>query len=468
MHTLNQHLEFRAKNTPNECAIHAPKDRLSFEQTFLLVNNIAQILSNLGLKPGQTVATFLPSKHIDWLVTLASQKIGCLTFSIHSAESLNNLEYKWLITNVDSLNHEPKKTIKIENSWFKIKKLTNAQPSLDGLHNSERIILTSGTTGTSKAIHIDRKDLSDRILCAISLRGPHKKSLNLMGLSTLAGYVNACTNLILGYPLYVCDDDFLTLIESESITLINCTPLQLELLSQKIKPKNTSLQQIRVTGGLIPQPVANVFFSKLPNIQLITDYGSSEIGLVSTKCINRTQSTKVVGSPYIGISYEIVDDESQVLSSQKIGKIRVRKDGMPNSYLNDPDNVAFENGWFYPGDTGFITKTGELAVLGRFEEVVNIGGVKLNLNHLDAQVKTINKLNDAAFFTFTEQDAIRLGVAVSSLNADQFNQFQEEIHVFFKGICPISAIINLKKLPRNHMNKISRKQLEKLFLSNKK
>ena len=166
------------------------------------------------------------------------------------------------------------------------------------------------------------------------------------------------------------------------------------MLSQKIKPKNTSLQQIRVTGGLIPQPVANVFFSKLPNIQLITDYGSSEIGLVSTKCINHTQSTKVVGSPYIGISYEIVDDECQVLSPQKIGKIRVRKDDMPNSYLNDPDNVAFENGWFYPGDTGFITKTGELAVLGRFEEVVNIGGVKLSLNHLDAQVKTINKQHE--------------------------------------------------------------------------
>jgi acyl-coenzyme A synthetase/AMP-(fatty) acid ligase len=154
MYTLNQFLEFRAKNTPKECAIHSPKDRLSFDQTFSLVNNIAQILSKMGLKPGQTVVTFLPSKHIDWLVTLASQKIGCLTCSTHSLESLQNLEYSWLITNVDSPNLEPNKTINIEPSWFKIKKMIDGQPSFDGAQNSERIILTSGTTGTSKAIHV--------------------------------------------------------------------------------------------------------------------------------------------------------------------------------------------------------------------------------------------------------------------------------------------------------------------------
>jgi acyl-coenzyme A synthetase/AMP-(fatty) acid ligase len=289
-----------------------------------------------------------------------------------------------------------------------------------------------------------------------------------MGLSTLAGYINACANLMLGYPLYVCDDDFLALIESESISLVNCTPLQLELLSQKIKLNSSTLQQIRVTGGLIPQPLANTFFDTFPNIQLISDYGSSEIGLVSTKWINQTQSTKVVGGSYIGVSYEIVDDEDEVQPHQIVGRIRVRKDNMPNSYLNDSDNAAFKNGWFYPGDSGFITKTGELAVLGRFEEVVNIGGIKLNLNHLDEQIKPITKLNDAAFFTFIEQDAIRLGVAISSVNTDQFNQLQKEILMFFKGICPISAIVNLKKIPRNHMSKISRKQLEKIFLANKK
>lgn len=468
MNFLYQHLQYRAENNPNDWAIITSDTKLNFKQVFLLVNQVAQKINAHGVQPGQLIITHLGNKHVDWIVTLACFALSCRTCSTHSLETLSEFEHDWVIGNSDMKLIDQRKIIEIKTSWFTIDKSeTQSTPSKsNNAHEIQRIILTSGTTGTSKALLISHTDLHQRIMCAIYLRGPHPHSLNLMGLSTLSGFLNACANLLLGYPLFVVEKNHINFISNKLITLINCTPLQLENLAPEILSKKTPIQQIRVTGGLIPQPVANLFLKQPSDISLVTDYGSSEVGLVCTKIINSKQGVRVVGKPYIGVSYEIVNDSDEPMPDLEVGRIRIKKEHMPLKYLNDNINQAFHDGWFYPGDLGFITKTGELAILGRFEDVVNIGGVKLNLNMLDEKIKEkVPTIKDAAFFTYTEQDSTRLGVAICLNNQANWDETQKNVTNLFNKVCPISTMMRIPNIPRNQMSKIPRKNLEKIYLN---
>ena len=74
-----------------------------------------------------------------------------------------------------------------------------------------------------------------------------------------------------------------------------------------------------------------------------------------------------------------------ILPANKTGTVRYKRKNMINSYLNDEDasKVSFKNGYFYPGDLGKLDENGVLYLEGRTNDVINIGGIKLNPENID-------------------------------------------------------------------------------------
>lgn len=50
-----------------------------------------------------------------------------------------------------------------------------------------------------------------------------------------------------------------------------------------------------------------------------------------------------------------------------MGEIRLRAPGMASTYFDNPEESArrFRDGWFYPGDMGYLRPDGQLVVQGR-------------------------------------------------------------------------------------------------------
>jgi acyl-CoA synthetase (AMP-forming)/AMP-acid ligase II len=64
---------------------------------------------------------------------------------------------------------------------------------------------------------------------------------------------------------------------------------------------------------------------------------------------------------------EIVADDERVLPPGQEGNLRIRSDHGATEYLEDPGETqrAFRDGWFYPGDRGYLTTDNMLVISSR-------------------------------------------------------------------------------------------------------
>ena len=74
-------------------------------------------------------------------------------------------------------------------------------------------------------------------------------------------------------------------------------------------------------------------------------------------------------------------------------------------YKNEKDtNTSFVDGWFYPGDTGYLDNNCNLILTGRSNEVVNIDGVKTDPNKVDQIMQNYKDIKDAVSFSFVNDE----------------------------------------------------------------
>src|SRR5262249_55570782 len=75
----------------------------------------------------------------------------------------------------------------------------------------------------------------------------------------------------------------------------------------------------------------------------------------------------------------IVDDDGRPVPCGEVGRLRVATDGGPTSYLGDEEatRTFFQDGFFYTGDLAIMREDGRIALMGRFTDVINVNGHKL-------------------------------------------------------------------------------------------
>lgn len=94
-------------------------------------------------------------------------------------------------------------------------------------------------------------------------------------------------------------------------------------------------------------------------VNIVSAYGMSE---TAGGCVYD-------GVPLDGVRVRVTDD----------GQVLLAGDVLANGYRDDPaaTEAAFHGGWFHTSDLGRITDDGKLEVLGRADDVINTGGVKV-------------------------------------------------------------------------------------------
>ncbi len=87
------------------------------------------------------------------------------------------------------------------------------------------------------------------------------------------------------------------------------------------------------------------------------------------------QDIASVGTPIQGTHVDVVSDDGQRLSSDKVGRIRVKSESLMDGYFrNDAATAAvLKDGWLDTGDLGFV-HDGSLFVAGRADDVIIQGG----------------------------------------------------------------------------------------------
>lgn len=227
-----------------------------------------------------------------------------------------------------------------------------------------------------------------------------------------------------------------------------------------------ALKTIEVVGGHLRKDIHELAQRRLP-VQMICSYGSTESGPIAS-----APAGAILGRPgaagyaRAGVEIEVVDADDRPVERGQEGIVRIRSELMATGYLDNPDATAnvFRGGWVYPSDIGILEPDGLLRIVGRVDDVINRGGIKIYPGDLEVALMELADLREAAVFSANVGGTRALCAAIvptAPLDADTFHALCRER---LGGKAP-DLIVHVRQLPRNAMGKVLRGELERILLA---
>jgi acyl-CoA synthetase (AMP-forming)/AMP-acid ligase II len=213
----------------------------------------------------------------------------------------------------------------------------------------------------------------------------------------------------------------------------------------------------------MPNELTNNLLDILENKNLYTYYGLTEASR-STFHLYKKQDDKInsVGKPLPGVTIKIIRNSNECAALEH-GEICIQGNHVSQGYWKTiGNNQKFENDWLHTGDIGYFDKDGYLFLVGRKDDLINIGGEKVFPKEIEDILKLMEKIDDVAVKGIT--DAL-LGQIVKAfiVTKNGVHLKDDEIYSFCKGKLEnykIPRIIKfLDKLPKNDQGKLLRNKL---------
>lgn len=213
---------------------------------------------------------------------------------------------------------------------------------------------------------------------------------------------------------------------------------------------------IRIVGG----PVSMARFTALRQqvtTSICVTYSMNETHFITTAAGDEP------GTLLPDTSVRIIDGDGRDTTPGQPGRILARTTRMAAGYLGDDaeTRTRFLDGWFLTNDIGFMPAPGQLVVLGRTDEIINLGGNKLAPEPVEDQIREIDGVVDAAIVgldnaegtgelhIFIELDDPARNQMTQALIAPLLNDFRTPFHVH-----PV------RRLPRTDTGKVRRAELK--------
>jgi acyl-coenzyme A synthetase/AMP-(fatty) acid ligase len=464
-----------AREHADALALVTPTSSFTYAELRRVTRNIAGVLRAHGVRAGDVVATTV-SADIEWILTLALIHEGVVTCSVWEDAQAERAGISLLITDtaVDASSFSTPRLV-IDHAWMlRASDTDNSYEPVPfaGSDAVVRLVLTSGTTGTPK--------LARYTLGAVVWRNENLEKmwvpgvyLNLLGLPTMAGFYHGMAHLAQGMTnlaVETIDARAVQLVVDYGVNFIAGSPLNLGQLCDAL--------EVAGVGATVASKIAAVvLLGSTPSDRIVEAiryhlgvdatllYGSTEGGAVTMRVVAPGDDPRVVGRPYPGVSLEIVDEHDNAVAPGETGFVRYRTLDMTAGYFGDPaaTALAFRDGWFHPGDRGFLSADGQLTLAGRTEEILNVGGVKLDPLEIDRVIMEFAGVVDAAAFVFERlQSTPRLAVAVVGDASLDLALIDAEMRRRYPTRYP-SVYVATAEIPRNAAGKVRRGELGTLL-----
>ncbi len=466
------HPIFVAAQTHPDRPAFALADRVITYRDFVShVASAAKHICELGLDRENVVAVGIRHPVIHLIITAALMKEGFATCSIveKTTPLVVGAGVREFVTDAGA-HIDGVRTHHYEDSWI-TRRVNLCDWSIVDQHSNRlmRLTLTSGSTGLPKLIALSAKSFAGRIDRETFWKsGTETVVLLQFGVQALVGVVTALGLLRLGRTICIAPNapTAVQLIAKHSVELIAGSSAQvLELLAhqRKMRLNVRSVRRITTGGGPISaSDIADLRIAFEAGVDVI--YASTEAGTAGVSAGNMLKRRPGEGRYVVTSQVKIVDPVT--LEPAREGLIGIRSDvmGAPFHADGDMNLPAHGDEWFYPGDVGFIDSDGFLAITGRFDEVINAGGVKFAPEIIEAALMRHPDIRDAAAVRIDGASGQLPQVCVAlvgdvELTASALTAWlaSQKINV------PISRTQRVDSIPRGGMEKIARQDVRSLF-----
>lgn len=216
------------------------------------------------------------------------------------------------------------------------------------------------------------------------------------------------------------------------------------------------LPLIHVSGARLSDALALHLLNSFD--QVVDLYASTETNrsFKNVKFIDDDGKLATRGQP-LDSRVEIVNDLGEPLAAGETGLVRVRNGYLATGYLDNPQATAtsFRDGGFYTGDVAVFGSKGELQVVGRTGDILNLGGVKVSALAMDDALRALPGVADAMCFDMPVEGKANsfLAFVVPASGASMTaigDAFRATILPAFGAARSPERLIEITEVPRAH------------------
>jgi acyl-coenzyme A synthetase/AMP-(fatty) acid ligase len=335
-----------------------------------------------------------------------------------------------------------------------LEQLGNTWPATDIV----RIGRTSGTSGRQKYVGFSRGALRNFANFLSSSRKLDNATFNYVTLypfAHIATYNNCLLALSLGSTIiYSSGGSFPNDIRS----LPTCHTVMLSrdaaefLHAEQTRPGRVDTCTLSLVGGFV-SPTLRAALREAVTTTIRSTYSMNEVGRVTAN------DDDGPGVMLPGVSIRIIDDVGHDREPGQPGIILIRTQWMADGYLwADAETAAlFTDGWFHTSDIGIVPEPGKLIVLGRADEMLNIGGIKFAPHPIEARIRAIDGVTEAVLLVLDNVLGTgSLHVVIERRDRAQEREIEESVVSFLIGYVELFEIHYVDALPRTETGKVQR------------
>jgi acyl-coenzyme A synthetase/AMP-(fatty) acid ligase len=437
----------------------------SFRNFFFTVIAFAEELRDRGVRPGAMASVHVEDGIAGTALRLALLRLGA-TLAL-APQSLGK-EGAWHIHAKGTEPPAATGAIAFDAGWIR----SPRQPV--PIAGGARILrVTSGTTGLPKLRLMEEESALARILRGLRERGA-PQGPTFIGYSPFSApfFNHALRALLTGVPqlhTQATPEASLAAMDRFGATDAYVSPYNFARLldaaeATAVRPR--ALARVTVGGGEV-SPTQAIRGETLLGCEVRNSYGSNETGSIASHRPALTPDMRgIVGKIYSDLEFRFSDDTGRTCDPETGGEISIKvpaecraRDFPSSAFLGDAE------GWVATGDIGRLLPGGELQLLGRKSEFLNVGGTKCAPAVFEAALGGFPGVSELVAFRAPALSGIdHVGLAVVAGEGFSLGRFRAFVQEKLGRLYPAEISV-LARIPTNAAGKIDRGRLTSDYLA---
>lgn len=427
----------------------------SYREMFARAAQFSHALAQLGVKPGDVIASLAWNDHRHLESYYAIPCMGAVLHTINPRLFDDQIEYiinhgqaQWILIDPEFVplinklraklpqikgfivlaNEADYQTLKLDQAWCYETLLLNQVteypwPDIDE-NQACTICYTSGTTGNPKGVVFSHRStvltsMNSNSAASVGLSEQecvmpvvpmfHVNAWNMPYSVPMCGAKLVLPGRFLGDSAVLC-----RLMQSHGVTMAAAVPTVWLSLLEYLRANQVKLNTVKrfMVGGAATPIQLMRDFELEQNVFLQQGWGMTELNPLGTMNVDNNiiqqlqgdehwQKRATVGRPTFGIECRIVDDQLKVLpwDGKLSGKLQVRGPWVCKQYLGiDAAESYTSDGWFDTGDMASIDNQGYVSITDRVKDLIKSGGEWISSNEIENHVMSYPGVSLAAVF----------------------------------------------------------------------
>jgi amino acid adenylation domain-containing protein len=509
---LHERVTLSARARPSARAVAMGSQELTYEQLEGMSNQLARLLLERGLTPGERVVLLQPKAPMAIVSMLATLKAGGVYVPVDVASPAVRVQ-KILASAeprvVLACAQASKLAAELDLTSTELGSVEGTlegaafdPPAFEGLDSNPlasgvgpadpaHILFTSGSTGTPKGVVITHAMVGAFLDWALPYFG-HRPGERISGhpplhfdLSTfdVYGTLSSGAELHLVPPGTLLPAQLARFIRESELTQWFSVPSTFSYMvsGDAIADGDfASLRRVIWCGEVLPPAVLAHWMERVPQPTYTNLYGPTEATIASsfhtvTSAPRDTSTPIPIGAPCAGEDIRVLDEHLRTVAPGEIGELYIEGAGLSPGYWRDPEktDAAFvvhpESGarLYRTGDLGRADAQGVLHYVGRVDSQIKSRGYRIELGEIETALSAVEGVAECAVVA-VESDgfegasiccawAPRRGAALDRL------KLRAALAETLPSYMLPTRWLELESLPRNVSGKADRRALKERF-----